>query len=149
MNQPLRILLPCLVIIVFAAGCSYQKALSAKKGILCVQSSAKMARLRKGRFFPGKGDKGRLLANKDTLEKRLDLIEFEILNVVWDKNRRAATVEVRKRYILYPDNRYREEIIKERWKKEEGAGLSRPPSQARLLHPYPWPWLSPINSWSV
>ncbi|MDY7017490.1 MAG: hypothetical protein SVK44_04655 [Nitrospirota bacterium] len=127
MNQPLRILLPCLAIMVFAAGCSYQKTLSAKRASYTYNQALKWRDYEKAASFLEKSNKGRLLANKDTLEKRLDLIEFEILNVVWDKNRRAATVEVRKRYILYPDNRYREEIVKERWKKEEGGWVIQTP----------------------
>lgn len=127
MKIHLRTLLLCLGILCFAEGCSYQKAISAKRASYSYNQALKWRDYEAAAGFLGRKDKDRLLADKDTLEKRLDLIEFEILNVVWSKENQDATVEVRKRYILYPDNRYKEEIIKERWKKEKGGWVIQTP----------------------
>jgi hypothetical protein len=108
-------------------GCSYQKAIGAKRASYAYNQAIKWRDYEKASSFLKKKDKDHLISNKEMLEKHLDLIEFEVLDATWDKEKVLATVEVRKRFILYPDNTYREEIIKERWKKEEGGWAIQTP----------------------
>lgn len=107
--------------------CSYQKTVEAKRASYAYNQAVKWRDYEKASSFLKKGDKNQLVANKEMLEKRLDLIEFEVLGANWEKERGLATVEVRKRFILYPDNTYREEIVKEVWKKEEGGWAIQTP----------------------
>ena len=107
--------------------CSYQKAVGAKRASYAYNQAIKWRDYEKASSFLKKEDKNHLVANKEMLEKRLDLIEFEVLEANWEKERGLATVEVRKRFILYPDNTYREEIVKELWKKEEGGWAIQTP----------------------
>jgi len=104
-------------------GCAYQKKIWATRASYSYNHALKWKEVDDAAAYLSRENKVGLIKIKRNLEKNLDLIDFEIMDAIWNKKEGIVIIKVRKKYVLYPDNTYKEKVFEEKWKKEGGKWI--------------------------